>query len=82
MQKKTRSKVSKGGDPTSIKANVVGSPGSNYLVLDIHPGQVIHTDPGSLIYLRGDIEKGVLEVGGMDKICSLRSTKADRMVAR
>lgn len=61
------SKVSKGGDPTSIKAEVVGSAGSNYLVLDIQPGQVIHTSPGSLIYLRGDIEKGELEVGGIGK---------------
>jgi uncharacterized protein (TIGR00266 family) len=75
MVKKTRqttkvtkvTKVTKGGDSISIKANIVGSAGSNYLVLDIQSGEVIHTTPGSLIYMRGDIEKGELEVGGIGK---------------
>lgn len=56
-----------GGDSTALKMQIVGAPGSNYLLIDLYPGQTILTSPGSLIYLRGDVEKGVVEVGGIGK---------------
>lgn len=66
-QMKKKVTVAKGGDPTAIRTQVLGAPGSNYLVVDLSPGQSIVTSPGSLIYLRGDVEKGVVEFGGIGK---------------
>lgn len=65
--KKRASKPKVGGDPTALKTEIVGAPGSNYLLVDLYPGQTILTAPGSLIYLRGNVEKGVVEVGGIGK---------------
>jgi len=71
VQRKKRgaTKVAKGGAVADgiIKTEVLGAPGSNYLVIDLHPGQSVLTSPGSLIYLRGDVEKGVVEFGGIGK---------------
>ncbi len=68
-KKKRRVKATNkvGGDPNLLKTEITGSPGSNYLVVDLSPGQTIVTAPGSLVYLRGDVEKGVVEIGGIGK---------------
>ncbi len=73
MQPKRKAAVSKkGGNANAVavrvpNAHILGAPGSNYLEIDLPPGVVIKSSPGSLVYLRGDVEKGVVELGGVGK---------------
>ena len=60
---KTKKVVSGGG----FKAKIEGVPGSNYLVVNLADGEKIMTSPGSLVYMKGDILKGEVELGGFAK---------------
>jgi uncharacterized protein (TIGR00266 family) len=77
MQPKRKAASKKGGNANAValpstnapelKAHIVGAPGSNYLEVDLPPGFLIKSSPGSLVYLRGDVEKGAVELGGVGK---------------
>lgn len=75
MQPKRKAAAKKGGNANAValpktaelKVHVVGAPGSNYLEVDLPPGFAIKSSPGSLVYLRGDVEKGTVELGGVGK---------------
>ncbi len=77
MQPKRKAASKKGGNANAValprasaaelKTHIEGAPGSNYLEVDLPPGFVIKSAPGSLVYLRGDVEKGTVELGGVGK---------------
>ena len=48
----------------SFAAKIDGGPGSNFLTVTLTVGQKVHSSPGSLIYMKGDITKGEVELGG------------------
>lgn len=52
---------------SGFTANVEGVPGANFLVVNLADGQKIMSSPGSLIYMKGDILKGEVELGGFAK---------------
>lgn len=57
-----------GGNASKMPMSVVkGAPGSNYVVVTLVAGEELLTSPGSLIYLRGDVEKGTIHVDGIGK---------------
>lgn len=62
-----RTKKTTGGSSLSLRSRIVGSHGSNYVSVDIKEGESVLTSPGSLIYLRGDVEKGEIKLGGIGK---------------
>lgn len=67
MARSTKAKVQKGGDLQLPQSRIMGAPGSNYVIIDLMAGESIKSSPGSLIYMRGDVEKGEVEVGGIGK---------------
>lgn len=46
-----------------LESNKMGSAGSNYVVISLKFGDKILSSPSSLIYMKGDVEKGEISIG-------------------
>ena len=52
---------------TNITAQKVGNPGSIYLKFKLYKNDCLLTTPGSLIYMRGSVDKGSVKFDGIGK---------------
>lgn len=46
-----------------LESSKKGAPGSNYIVIFLKSGEKVLSSPSSLIYMKGDVEKGEIEIG-------------------
>lgn len=75
-QSQSQQKLSKDNDSmtktltkknTNITALRVGNPGSIYLKFKLYKNDCLFTTPGSLIYMRGNVDKGSVKFDGIGK---------------
>lgn len=55
--------VAVGERDLDLESSKKGAPGSNYIVISLKSGEKVLSSPSSLIYMKGDVQKGEIEIG-------------------